>query len=170
MAFHIELGPDEQFLTAGHCGYSGSNNWFHPGWGLIGSEQATLYGPHGFDAMRVQMSDSQDSSNIYGSIKLVTSARDSIQGEGVCASLGFGNTWDCGTVVNAATSWTGDACGCLIFGADSDNIAVIYGDSGSPIVNNTAGDKTAIGIMSRLDGKFAEVGTVLGAFGAQIRL
>jgi streptogrisin C len=171
MGFHIELGADEQFLTAGHCGFAGSNDWFHPGLGAakIGSELATLYAQFGDDAMRVQMSDAQDSSNIYGSIKLVTSARNSIQGEGICASLGNTNNWDCGTVVDADDTWTGEACQCTLFGGDSDNIAAMPGDSGSPMVNNTAGDKTAIGSYSNAAGNFAEIGNVLTAFGAQIR-
>lgn len=29
MAFHVQVGTDEQFVTAGHCGYSGSNSWYH---------------------------------------------------------------------------------------------------------------------------------------------
>ena len=47
MAFVVYTNSlDAQFLTAGHCGYGGSNNWYHPGLPgnqLVGTDQATLY-------------------------------------------------------------------------------------------------------------------------------
>jgi hypothetical protein len=52
MGFHVVAGSDVQFVTAGHCGYSGSNNWYHQSYGYVGSEQATLYGNNGIDIMK----------------------------------------------------------------------------------------------------------------------
>lgn len=33
---------DEQFLTAGHCGYSGSNQWDHFDFGYVGTELGAM--------------------------------------------------------------------------------------------------------------------------------
>ncbi len=172
MAFHIVDSGDEQFLTAGHCGFGGSNNWFHPGYGAVkvGSELGTLYAANGHDAMRVQMSDAQDSNRIYLDTQLVTTSRNPIQGEGVCASLGFDGSFDCGTVVDSVDTWIGEACGCVINGADSDGITIIPGDSGSPMVNNVSvGNFAAIGIVNLADGHFARMQTVLNLMDVVIR-
>ncbi len=56
--------PSTQWLTAGHCGYTGSSNWYNYGMqnysccsdGRIGSEKATAYDPNSSyirDVMRV---------------------------------------------------------------------------------------------------------------------
>lgn len=165
MAFHITKNGDEQFLTAGHCGYSGSNNWYHQSYGLIGSEQATLYVPNGKDAMRVQMPDSQASRLLYLSVRVIDSARNPILGEMACATLGNSNRIDCGYVSNINTAWTGDACGCTIVGADVNDIAIIGGDSGSPIVAGSGSSAPAIGIVNRTDGRFAKMQDVIASFG-----
>jgi hypothetical protein len=169
MGFHIAKGTDEQWLTAGHCGYEGSNSWYHKASGLIGTEQATLYVPNGIDAMRVQLPDDRASNKIYDRTLRVTSSRDPVQGEGVCASLAVSDAWDCGTVSSVQTSWIGDACQCVIWGADHDGIPTQLGDSGSPIVNNvTSGSYIAIGIHNTSGGKFAKVGSVLSSFSASL--
>lgn len=104
MGFHIEInGTNDQFLTAGHCGYSGSDDWYANNYGLIGDERATLYAPNGIDIMRVKVDDAdQMSDRIY--------MRDAwpivgpvlpIQGETLCASLAAtGTILTCSTVTD----------------------------------------------------------------------
>lgn len=83
MGFHIQVGTDEQWVTSGHCGHSGSNNWYHQGYGLIGSETGTQYYEGGRDIMTVQISDSQDSSLVYGRSEQITAGWVPYDGEGV---------------------------------------------------------------------------------------
>ncbi len=162
MGFHTQVGSDERFVTAGHCGYSGSNNWFHAGYtgnggcgtGCIGSELITQYYNNGRDIMVVQMPDDQDSSYLYAIGTPVTQTRDPSVGQGICAARGFSSVgWKCGVVENAYTSWTSPTCNCIIYGGDS-NLARVTGDSGSPIVD---ADElhVAIGIHNTSTGGFA---------------
>ncbi|MCL7453319.1 MAG: S1 family peptidase, partial [Anaerolineae bacterium] len=92
MGFHIQVGSDEQFVTAGHCGYSGSNNWYHTGYGYVGNERNTQYYNNGRDIMTVQISDSQDSSILYSGTVAVNATWDPYVGEGLCASRGVSST------------------------------------------------------------------------------
>lgn len=63
--FNIVIGTNERMTTAGHCGYSGSNNWYNRVIGKIGSELASLYEAEGQDIMYVSMADAQASQYIY---------------------------------------------------------------------------------------------------------
>ena len=42
-------------LPLGHCALSGSNNWYHAGWGLLGTEAQSLFSS-GYDAIRIGFS------------------------------------------------------------------------------------------------------------------
>lgn len=165
MAFHIRSGGgDEQFVTAGHCGHNApSNYWYHQGLsgtGIVGGELATQYASGGIDIMRVQMPDAQASDWVIGTTYDVDNWRNPIQGETVCVSLGISNRNDCGSVTATSISWTEDACGCTIYGADADGLGTInFGDSGSPIYSNGIGIAIAIGVLSRIDGHFAKMGS-----------
>jgi hypothetical protein len=165
MGFNVQVGSDEQFVTSGHCGWDGSNNWYHAGFGLIGAETATQYVNNGRDAMRVQMSDTQDSNLVYNLFNPVTSARNPVQGESMCASLGVSNSHSCGIVEVALTSWVGTNCTCTINGADA-SITLVGGDSGSPFFSSQA---VGIGVGATESGKFARLGDVLTAWGITIR-
>lgn len=174
MGFHIvvNVSSDEQFFTAGHCGHTGSNTWYHAATGGIGVELATLYVQNGVDIMRVQMSDSQDSNQIYGEGRVVTSSRNPMQNESVCSARGVSPapTIDCGTVSDTSTSWIGGACQCTINGADTSGISIVLGDSGSPIyVRASSTSAVAIGVVNRTDGTFAKIQGALGVWGASIR-
>lgn len=158
MGFQIVSGSDVQFLTAGHCGYSGSNNRYHQGYGYVGSEQATLYTNNGIDVMRVQMSDSQASDSLFGSAASINAVDWPTTGLWVCASLGISNSNSCGNVTDNYTSWTGEACGCTIYGAQY-TISTTDGDSGSPVYDGNL-PYTAIGIHSG-SGRFAILKDVL---------
>lgn len=171
MGFHIRIGTDEQFLTAGHCGHFGSNNWYHNGLGLIGAEAGTLYGAGGKDVMRVQMADAQASTLIYGDGAFMGSAALPVPGEAVCASLAQTNAKKCGTVTDDWWSWTSETANVTVWGGDS-NLAPIDGDSGSPIYRKVllGGDYyfIPIGIMDHENGGFARVVDALNAWNAVI--
>lgn len=169
MGFHIQAGSDERFVTAGHCGYSGSNNWYHVGWGLVGSELDTQYYSGGRDIMTVQISDSQDSSLLYSSQSIaVTTTWDPWTGEGVCASLGVSSSsWVCGTISDDYLSWTGASCSCTVYGGKS-TVTTVSGDSGSPYVDANY-RYVAIGIHNASGGYFAIVDDALAAWGHTVR-
>lgn len=156
MGFHVQSGSDVQFVTAGHCSHSGSNDWYHVTYGndgYVGSKQATLYSSNGIDIMRVQMDDSQASKSVFGSAAAINAVDWPTTGMWVCASLGISGSWSCGNVSDNYTSWTGDECDCTIYGGDS-TISSYYNDSGSPIVDGNL-TYTAIGIQNTAEGGFA---------------
>lgn len=159
MGFQIASGSDVQFITAGHCGYSGSNYWYHQGKGYVGSEQATLYSNNGIDVMRVQMSNSQASDSLYDSAASINVVDWPTTGLWVCASLGRSDSWSCGTVSDNYTSWTGASCSCTIYGGDT-TISSQGGDSGSPIVDGNL-PYSAIGIINAASGEFAIMKDIL---------
>lgn len=171
MGFHIRVGTDEQFLTSGHCGYTGSNNWYHPGYGtgFVGHELATLYGPGGKDAMRVQIPDTQASDRVYHpALREVASARLPLLNETICGSLGRTDVVDCGTVFKTWVSWTSSTCLCTVWGGDYKDIASQSGDSGSPMYAvHTSSAVVAIGILANST-KFARVSDALSAWNAVV--
>jgi len=168
MGFHIQVGSDEQFVTAGHCGYSGSNYWYHQGYGYVGNEKKTQYYNTGRDIMTVQIPDTQDSSILYSSSVALSTTWDPYIGEGICASRGVSSTsWKCGVVQDDYLSWFSPICGCMIYGADS-SIPGVGGDSGSPIVDAYS-QYIAVGIMNSSAGHFAIVDDALAAWGYQLR-
>ena len=164
MGFHVKVGSDEQFVTAGHCGWSGSNSWYTGGYGYMGGEQFSTYGS-GYDGMRVQMPDSQASSKPYAASASVTSVRPPIQGESVCVSLGITGWNSCtGTVSTTWISWTSSTCNCTQYGADINGVSISNGDSGSPIWSGSS----ALGIISTTSGRFARMYDLDYGLGFQI--
>lgn len=168
MGFHIQVGTDEQFVTSGHCGYSGSNSWYHQSFGFVGSELNTQYYEGGRDIMTVQISDSQDSSMVYNRTTEISAGWVPYDGEGVCASRGVSATaWACGVIQDNFLSWIGGHCSCTLYGADS-SIAFIEGDSGSPIVDSIF-QNTAVGVASTTNGYFAILADALIEWGYWLR-
>lgn len=168
MGFHIRLGSgDEQLLTAGHCGYTGSLSWYHYGYGLVGSVQASYYVYGGIDLQRIQMPDPQASDDLFGGPSNIVGSRYPSQGEAVCASLSMTQTIDCGTIRDAYKSWTSSTCGCPVYGADHDSISTQPGDSGSPIYVGTS-SAVAVGIHNTGAGEFARVQDAFPAWGAVV--
>lgn len=165
MGFHIQVGSDEQFLTNGHCGYTGSNNWYHAGFGLIGSETSGNYQYLGVDAMSVQISDSQDSNLVYGTTS-ATSARDPIKNETICKSLGYSTpSIRCGQVTSSAAVYTSSTCNCQVIG-NSTNVTQSGGDSGSPVKSGTS---TAVGLGTTASGRIAPMQLILNTLGVSLR-
>jgi len=162
MGFHIEVGSDIQFVTAGHCGYSGSNDWYHAGYsgnggcgtGCVGSELSSQYINGGRDIMRVQMPDVEASSELYAGTVAVNTTLDPYVGQALCSSRGFSDpSWKCGAVDDDYLSWTSNTCNCTMYGADS-SMTFIGGDSGSPIIDGYD-QYIAIGIQNNSVGNFA---------------
>jgi hypothetical protein len=173
MGFHIKRGTSgREMLTAGHCGTTGSNSWYHRGWGYqrsIGSEQATLYRHNGVDIMRVNIYDTQYSQHVYSKSGAITSAGWPLVGATVCARRGWRKVIDCGTVADADTFWTIEGSTYRLFGAGAGGIAIIGGDSGSPVWQH--GQSKAVGIMSAGSSShvyFGRVQDALDAWNARI--
>ena len=162
MAFHVVCNDgDIEFVTAGHCGYGGSNNWYiKDGTAdglLMGSEQKTLYGAGGQDIMRVQLPVDQKSHKIYGDSRVYGgSGACPIAGQAACASRGTSNVVDCGTVRTTWTSWTSNTANVVVWGGDMNNVASEPGDSGSPIFDKLTADLWGtVGVLNTTGGMFA---------------
>lgn len=182
MGFHITVGSDEQFLTAGHCGYGAGapDDWHHPTFPgtFVGNEIASLYGADGKDVMRVAVLDSQASQFVFAepnSLSVLTYALP-VDNEAVCASRGksSGPIIGCGIVQDSWDSWWSDTANpdVRVFGADS-SIPAINGDSGSPlyrIVQTPVGYDylSALGVLDHEGGFFARVADAMDAWNADI--
>ncbi len=173
MGFHIRIGTDEQFVTAGHCGYTGSDEWFEPVLGRIGIELATLYAQNGQDIMRLSMFDAQASDDIYNtgipnSSSDITGSRAPILNEAACASLGTTNAIDCGTISSTWLSWVSNTAGFTVWGGDTSGISITNGDSGSPLYHLVSGTAVALGVIDTAGGLFARLDTSLDDWAASV--
>lgn len=168
MGWHVQVGSDEQYLTAGHCGYTGSNNWYHQGWGLVGAETATLYPTWEVDAMRLQITDTQDSSQVWGISGNITSSGWPVVGTNVWASRGVSNVVASGTVIQDYLSWTSTTCNCTMYGAQGSwSTNNIGGDSGAPVLSVNG---QAWGLLVTSGGHFPRLQEVLDAWGITLRV
>jgi hypothetical protein len=162
MAFHVVCNDgDIEFVTAGHCGYTGSNYWYiKDGTAdglLLGTEQKTLYGSGGQDIMRVQLPVDQKSHLVYGESRVYGgSGACPIVGQAACASRGTSNIVDCGTVRTTWTSWVSNTANVTVWGGDMDAVASEPGDSGSPIFDRIdASHWGTVGVLNTTGGMFA---------------
>jgi hypothetical protein len=174
MAFHIVIGTNELFTTAGHCGYTGSDGWYTRPLGNIGWEPpggvGTLYADGGQDIMWVSMADSQASQYIYGCCTDILGYGYPIQNETVCDSLGWTNAIRCGTATSTWLSYLSDTPNpdIHVWGGDT-SISTIDGDSGSPVYRlNDSNQATAIGVNTTEFGQFARLDTSLDNWGANV--
>lgn len=168
MGFHIRIGSDEQLLSSGHCGYGSSTTWSMTNYGIIGTEQGTLFAPQGDDVMKVQMGDSQASEWIYGSTALVGGYRAPIFGEAICASLGVTNAVDCGTVSDDFKGYniSGTWGTYYVFGGDGQGLAIGGGDSGSPVYVRSGSQAIGIGVVSTAGQEYGLLSETLPIWGA----
>ena len=154
-------GTDGQFVTSGHCGYSGSNTWLFQGLSgnhIVGTEQATLYHNNGWDAMRVGLPDAQLGNGIYGEARQIWTAAFPIVGDTVCDSRGHSDVIDCGTVTSSDTRWYSNTAGYYVYGGATSGIAQIGGDSGSPLYERwDSSHAAAVGIVDTSGGNFTLV-------------
>ena len=169
LAFQVRrpATSDEQWLTAAHCALSGSNSWYHQGFGLLGTEQQTLWST-GFDAIRIQMPDTQASNQMYADGPVRGWAWP-FMGMGLWQNQGFsGNDPTYVTDDYACWSYSGQTlCGALMYG-----VGGVGGDSGSPLyASDSAGGVYAVGInfggafgggaMTRIGDVLSRLGVVL---------
>lgn len=168
MGFHIRIGSDEQFVTAGHCGYGPRTSSSMTGFGTIGAEAGTRFEPYGDDVMKVQMADSQASEWICGSTALVCGYRSPIYGEAICTSLGYSKKVDCGTVSDDFKGYHMDgAWGTYyVYGGDAQGLVIIGGDSGSPVYVRVGSQAIATGVVSTLGHEFGLMHETLPGWGA----
>lgn len=163
MAFHVTVwtNGDEQFVTAGHCGYGGSNSWLHPGLPgthVIGSEPAggSLYQNNGQDIMRVNLHDSQASHLMIGDARVYQGISYPVQGDTVCDNRGYTNSVDCGSVTSSNVRWFSDTADIYVYGGSVSGISQVYGDSGSPLYERTTATQAwAVGVVAQSNGNFA---------------
>lgn len=174
MAFHVTKwsNQDEQFVTAGHCGYGGSNSWLHPGLSgshVIGTEQQTLYTNNGQDIMRVSMADAQASHLIIGDARVYQGISYPIVGMTVCDSRGAQNIIDCGTVDDNYLRWYSDTGARYVYGGSTSGISQVFGDSGSPLYERTTATQAwAVGVVAQSNGNFAILQDAQSLLGIEI--
>ena len=145
LAWHVGweglTGGGVNFITAGHCGYTGNNCWYHTGYSgpsgrRVGCEIKTLLGPDGFDIMLVGMYDDQACDCMYGSAIAGFwgwIGEASHLGAVVKASRAHTDTSTVGTITDEWASWISDKGGNVrVWGLDTD-IPSNPGDSGSPV-------------------------------------
>lgn len=174
MAFHVTKwsNQDEQFVTAGHCGYGGSNSWLHPGLPgshVIGTEQQTLYTNNGQDIMRVSMADAQASHLIIGDARVYQGISYPIVGMTVCDSRGAQNIIDCGTVDDNYLRWYSSTGDRYVYGGSTSGISQVFGDSGSPLYQRTTSTEAwAIGVVAQSNGNFAILQDAQSLLGIEI--
>ena len=176
MAWHVYDGTDESFITAGHCGYSGPNCWYHEGYNgpngrRVGCEMATLLGPNGVDIMKVGTFDDQANELVYGVGTFTNLAGYYLEGccEGmtVTASRGKANAISTGVVTEGWESWLSNLGGNVwVWGMDT-TLPSIGGDSGSPVFVDGAED-LVIGTLSNTAGNVAYYDSIRLAWGTQL--
>lgn len=138
MAFHIRMGTDEQFLTAGHCTWDGPRTWYHQGLGVpVGDRISNGMVAAGIDMARVQMPDAQASASIYGTTSLpyfpVYGMEWPVVGASVSKSAGMSQAVYASTIQDDYLTWTSPTCKCVVHGGKMAATPGMAGDSGSPI-------------------------------------
>jgi hypothetical protein len=146
MGFHVTKAGDPQRLTAGHCIFTGVDNWYHRDYpvdgGLIGLKLQSLYPWGGHDAGRVDFSvhsASQISTKLYGNTRTIIYDTNPVNGEVLCASLGMTNQIQCGTVTSARNTYVDPTYGSTLTRAQACCYSTTAGDSGSPIYKDFSG-------------------------------
>ena len=174
MGFHVRRGSDEQFLTSGHCGHTGSNSWYHDGLGFVGTELASTFISHRADVMRVQISNSQATGRVYLSsnfYKRVNGQKNTNQlyvGMPICNS-GEQTGNRCGTITDVFSSWTSSTCSCTQWGADA-SYSTVGGDSGGAVTTSTNQSVVtkAVGVNATTGGRFVRIQTALAVLNVSL--
>lgn len=141
LGFMVKDGSDTQILTAGHCGYTGSSNWYHEGYGSssFGSEiDDSAYTDEGRDGMLIQLPDSQGSNDVAycaGQYCLqITGHLNSsdLYEEMPLNTLGQASGHRTGIIMDIDYSWWSGKCNCPQYGI-SATYSSADGDSGGPV-------------------------------------
>jgi hypothetical protein len=173
MGFHFRIGTNEQFMTAGHCGQAGSSNWYHRGYGttgFVGSEKANLL-YSGYDAMRIEMPDSQASNMMYYAYR-IDGWEYPISGEQTIVSFGL-TGMEVGTIERTWTSWRysgSGSCECTVWGGSYLDTNEQGGDSGSPLYSyqGYAQGIHAAGDVGGDRAYYARVGDLMNIWGGDV--
>ncbi|TAJ99686.1 MAG: hypothetical protein EPO36_11560 [Chloroflexota bacterium] len=159
MHVYSDVTDDVSFVTAGHCGYSGGNSWYHEGYHGSGGRKvgteivggSLLAG--GFDIMVVSMEDNEATTLVYSPTdgRRMFGFKDDEYGFEntiVWTSRGHSDVVQQGIVTDADDSWVSDKGGNVtVFGLDT-TLSSLPGDSGSPVWAQTATTRTAVGILN----------------------
>ncbi|HEX2766720.1 MAG TPA: hypothetical protein VHR55_08825 [Candidatus Limnocylindria bacterium] len=170
MAFHVRYGSDEQFVTAGHCGYGSSQSWYHQGLPSYAmAPRASLLFGGGIDMRRINLLDSQASAIIYPNTYPVGGWRWPLVGENVFVSAGVSDRVVENIVQDDYLTWTSPSCGCVVSGAKMTSTpGGASGDSGSPVfiigLNKTYAIGTGSGTLGSSD-IFARMGDAVNRWG-----
>lgn len=142
LGFMVKDGSDTQILTAGHCGWSGSTNWYHNGYGSssFGSEiDDDAYFDIGRDGMVVQLPDSQGSNDVavcsvpWGCIQITGYLQASeLYGSMPVNTLGQASGHRTGTISDTDYTWWSNTCNCQQYGVKA-TYSSADGDSGGPV-------------------------------------
>lgn len=169
MAFQVIKSGDKQFLTAAHCALSGSQYWYHKGYGFLGSVQQSLF-TSGFDAVRIGLPDSQATSNMYGDGYIVGWAWPTL-GSIVWQNQAYSNRIDPTQVLDdyLCWPWSGQTlCGAKMAGVGGqggDSGSPLYYRARSPFLNaagiNFGGDGNGNGLMTRVGDVLSRLGVTL---------
>lgn len=176
--FTVSVGNDEQILTAGHCGLSSSPwHWiFGEGW--VGTEQQTLFAEGGYDALRVQIDDSEVSNHVYFSdfqfylMTQVFQSANLVPGVFVCLSAfsqPVGN--DCGHITSNGEflDWS-TSCGCNVLIHSTSGYTSAGGDSGGAVYHGSSVHAVGLhrGLMGNGDRAVTALSGVLDGLGADL--
>ncbi|MGH2454824.1 MAG: hypothetical protein ACRDHD_00990 [Candidatus Limnocylindria bacterium] len=168
MAFQVLKNGDEQFLTAAHCALSGSNQWYHKGYGFLGWEVQSLWSG-GYDAVRIGLPDAQKTNWMYGDGYVVGWTWPSV-GAVLIQNQAVSNTLSFTEVLDDWTCWS--YSGQTLCGAKMEGVGGVGGDSGSPLYRfftsqlyavgiNFGGDGSGNGLMTRLGDVLSRMGVSL---------
>lgn len=165
MAFQIIKNGDIQFLTAAHCATSGSNNWYHKGYGYLGNEQQSLWSS-GYDAVRIGFPDSQKTNWMYDDGYVVGWSWPSV-GEVVIQNEAMSDSVNFTEILDDWTCWS--YSGQTLCGAKMEGVGGVGGDSGAPLYRFFSASLYAVGINFGGDGNgnglLTRVGDVLSRMG-----
>ena len=170
----VSDGADEQFLTAGHCGYGTPHQWYHGGYGsgAFGTEidypdgpDGTLYRAGGKDVMRVSLPDAQASRQIFdeGGVVQMKATATPLVGQAIVYSGARTDQLVTGTVTDDWLSWISDTANpdITVWGSDA-SWTTLKGDSGAPVYRRVfvtspvpGWQITPVGLNSNAQGNFA---------------
>lgn len=166
MAFQVSKNGDEQFLTAAHCALDGSNNWYHQGYGFLGSEVQSLWSS-GYDAVRIGFPDAQATAWMYRDGYVVGWSWPAV-GDVVIQNQAMSDTLYFTEVTDDWHCWV--YLGQTLCGARMQGVPGIGGDSGAPLYRFFTSQLYAVGINfgGCGGGCMTRVGDVLSRMGVTL--
>lgn len=166
MGFQVSKNGDEQFLTAAHCALDGSNNWYHQGYGFLGSEVQSLWSS-GYDAVRIGFPDAQATAWMYRDGYVVGWSWPTV-GDVVIQNQAMSDTIYFTEITDDWHCWT--YLGQTLCGARMQGVGGQRGDSGAPLYRFFTSQLYAVGINfgGCGGGCMTRVGDVLSRMGVTL--